>query len=50
MFTDIVVLYTAYLLNLPTWCKVLPSIAMALKFIQFMWAIYKAGEKNKDPE
>lgn len=50
MLTDIVVLYTVYLLNLPTWCKVLPSIAMALKFIQFMYGIYKAGEKNKDPE
>ena len=47
MFTNIVVLYTAYILNLPIWCKVLPSIALAINFIQFTYGIYKAGEKNK---
>ena len=47
MFTNIVVLYIAYILNLPVWCKVLPSIAIAINFIQFTYEIYKAGEKNK---
>lgn len=47
MFTDIVVLYTAYLLNLPTWCKVLPAIVIVVKFIKIMCGIYKAGKENK---
>lgn len=50
MLTNIVVLYIAYILNLPVWCKVLPSIAFAINFIQFICVIYKAGEKNKQPE
>lgn len=50
MLTHIVVLYIAYILNLPVWCKVLPSIALAINFIQFIYWIYKAGEKNKQPE
>ena len=50
MLANIVVLYIAYILNLPVWCKVLPSIAIAINFIQFTYGIYKAGEKNKQPE
>lgn len=47
MLTNIVVLYIAYILNLPVWCKVLPSIALAIEFILFTYEIYKAGEGNK---
>lgn len=47
MLTNIVVLYMTYIFNLPVWCKVLPSVALAINFIQFIYGIYKAGEKNK---
>lgn len=45
MLTQIVVLYMAYTYNLPTWCKGLLGIAIALNVIRFLCGIYEAGEK-----
>lgn len=51
MFTDIVVLYMAYMLGLPNWCKMLPTIAITLKLIQFGYGICKGLENvNQEKE
>lgn len=49
MLTDIVVLYMAYMLEFPNWCKMLLTIAIALKLIQFGYGICK-GLENVDQE
>ena len=49
MLTDIVVLYMAYMFEFPTWCKMLPTIAITLKLIQFGYGICK-GMENVDQE
>ena len=49
MLTDIVVLYMAYMFEFPTWCKMLPTIAITLKLIQFGYGICK-GLENVDQE
>lgn len=46
MLTQIVVLYMAYTYNLPTWCKVLLGIAIALNVIRILCNVYEAGEKS----
>ena len=46
MLTQIVVLYMAYTYNLPTWCKVLLGIAIALNVIRILYNVYEAGEKS----
>lgn len=46
MLTQIVVLYMAYAYSLPTWCKVLLGIAIALSVIRLLCGIYEAGEKS----
>ncbi len=46
MLTDIVVLYMAYMLGFPTWCRILPTIAISLKLIQFGYGICKGLEGN----
>ena len=46
MLTDIAVLYMAYMLGFPIWCKMLPAIAISLKLIQFGYGICKGLECN----
>lgn len=46
MLTQIVVLYMAYTYNLPTWCKVLLGIAIALNVTRILYNVYEAGEKS----
>lgn len=41
MFTKIVVLYMAFIYNLPTWCKVFMSISLAYDFVQFAKGFFK---------
>lgn len=45
MFTQAVVLYMAYTYSLPTWCKVLVWMAIAINVLRFIYSIYKAGEE-----
>lgn len=44
MFTQIVVLYLCYLLELPTWCKVLMLIGMACNLVRLG---YEACKEHK---
>jgi len=44
MLTQAVVLYMTYTYNLPTWCKVLVWMAIAINVFRFIYGIYKAGE------
>lgn len=47
MFTQIVVLYICYLLELPTWCKALMFIGIAINLTRFGYGICK-GYNNLD--
>lgn len=47
MLTQIVVLYMAYTLGLPAWCRALMCIGLCINLIRIMCGIYKAGEKSK---
>lgn len=47
MLTNIVVLYMAYLFNLPAWCKILMGIALAINTVLLFKGIYDAGKKSK---
>lgn len=46
MLIQIVVLYMAYTYSLPTWCKVLVWIAIAINIFKLMCAFYDAGKEN----
>lgn len=52
MLTDVVVLNIAYMLNLPTWCKILPAISLAIKLVQFGYVVCESliGEETPDEE
>lgn len=45
MFTQIVVLFVCYLLELPTWCKVFMFIAIGVNLMRFGYGICKGFNK-----
>ncbi len=47
MFTQIVVLYICYLLNLPTWCRVLMYAGIMVNLVQFGFGLCD-GLRKKD--
>lgn len=50
MFTQIVVLYIAYMLGLPTWCKGLLLLSVSISIGKFVIGLYSAGVKNGKAE
>lgn len=50
MFTQIVVLYICYLLELPTWCKALMVVGMAINCARFGYGFCKGYNKNSEIE
>lgn len=48
MLKSVVLLYAAYELGLPIWCKVLIWICLVFELIEAGVEIYKAGKKNAD--
>lgn len=45
MFTQIIVLYIAYMLHLPTWCKVLLFISLGINLVKLGYGICKGLNK-----
>lgn len=50
MLTRIVVLYIAYLLQLPTWCKALMFVGIGLDLMRFGYGFCKGINKIPDLE
>lgn len=53
MFTKIIVLYMTYILDLPTWCKVLMSMSLAFDLVRFGIGLHKGfteGENECETE
>lgn len=50
MITQIVVLYIACLLNLPTWCKLLLCLGIGINFARFGYGLCLGANKDSETE
>ena len=48
MLKSIVMIYMAYTLDLPTWCKILICVSLVIELLGSMAKLYNAGKKNAD--
>lgn len=48
MLKSIVMIYMAYTLDLPTWCKIFIWVSLVIELLGCMAKFYKAGKKNAD--